>query len=352
MGKVKREISIGSRTIGGGRPIAIQSMTNTVTADIDSTVRQIRVLTAAGCEIIRVTVPDWESAAALGKIKQQINIPIVADIHFDHRLAVASIENGADKIRINPGNIGGREKVAEVVKAAKERNIPIRVGVNSGSLSRELYEKYGGATVKAMMEDLDRQVTMIEDMDYRNLVIAAKSSDILNMVAINRVMHERYDYPIHIGLTEAGTVFSGTIKSSAALAILLEEGIGDTIRYSLTADPVNEVEAAKVLLRALGLYKKGVNIISCPTCGRTKVDIIYIANELEKRTRDLEISLDVAVMGCGVNGPNEARHADLGIAGGSDGALLFKKGEIIKKVTADEALDELMVLINGFNRGD
>ncbi|HRX43057.1 MAG TPA: flavodoxin-dependent (E)-4-hydroxy-3-methylbut-2-enyl-diphosphate synthase, partial [Clostridia bacterium] len=233
-----------------------------------------------------------------------------------------------------------------------ERNIPIRVGVNSGSLSRELYEKYGGATVKAMMEDLDRQVTMIEDMDYRNLVIAAKSSDILNMVAINRVMHERYDYPIHIGLTEAGTVFSGTIKSSAALAILLEEGIGDTIRYSLTADPVNEVEAAKVLLRALGLYKKGVNIISCPTCGRTKVDIIYIANELEKRTRDLEISLDVAVMGCGVNGPNEARHADLGIAGGSDGALLFKKGEIIKKVTADEALDELMVLINGFNRGD
>jgi len=352
MGKVKREISIGSRTIGGGRPIAIQSMTNTVTADIDSTVRQIRVLTAAGCEIIRVTVPDWESAAALGKIKQQINIPIVADIHCDHRLAVASIENGADKIRINPGNIGGREKVAEVVKAAKERNIPIRVGVNSGSLSRELYEKYGGATVKAMMEDLDRQVTMIEDMDYRNLVIAAKSSDILNMVAINRVMHERYDYPIHIGLTEAGTVFSGTIKSSAALAILLEEGIGDTIRYSLTADPVNEVEAAKVLLRALGLYKKGVNIISCPTCGRTKVDIIYIANELEKRTRDLEISLDVAVMGCGVNGPNEARHADLGIAGGSDGALLFKKGEIIKKVTADEALDELMVLINGFNRGD
>lgn len=352
MGKVKREISIGSRTIGGGRPIAIQSMTNTVTADIDSTVRQIRVLTAAGCEIIRVTVPDRESAAALGKIKQQINIPIVADIHFDHRLAVASIENGADKIRINPGNIGGREKVAEVVKAAKERNTPIRVGVNSGSLSRELYEKYGGATVKAMMEDLDRQVTMIEDMDYRNLVIAAKSSDILNMVAINRVMHERYDYPIHIGLTEAGTVFSGTIKSSAALAILLEEGIGDTIRYSLTADPVNEVEAAKVLLRALGLYKKGVNIISCPTCGRTKVDIIYIANELEKRTRDLEISLDVAVMGCGVNGPNEARHADLGIAGGSDGALLFKKGEIIKKVTADEALDELMVLINGFNRGD
>lgn len=352
MENLKNEIRIGNKTIGGKYPVMIQSMTNTDTRDVDATVRQIRMLSAAGCEMVRVTVPDMESAAALGQIKNQVNIPVAADIHFDYRLAVASIENGADKIRINPGNIGSRDKVAEVVKAARERNIPIRVGVNSGSLSKELYEKYGGATVEAMMDDLDRQIAMIEDMDYLNLVIAAKSSDIRSMVAVNRLMNKKYNYPLHLGLTEAGTVFSGTIKSSAALGILLEEGIGNTIRYSLTADPVNEVEAAKVLLRSLGFYKKGINIISCPTCGRTKVDIISIANELEKRTRGLEISLDVAVMGCGVNGPNEARHADIGIAGGTDGALLFKKGEIIKKVRGDQALDELMKLINEFNRGD
>ncbi len=352
MKKLKKEIVIGNRVIGGRHDVMIQSMTNTDTCDVEATVAQIRMLTAAGCEMIRVTVPDKEAAVALGQIKKQINIPIAADIHFDYRLAIASMENGADKIRINPGNIGNREKVAEVVKVAREKDIPIRVGVNSGSLSKELYNKYGGATTEAMLDDLERQISMIEDMDYRNIVIAAKSSDIRNMVAVNRVMDERFDYPVHLGLTEAGTIFSGTIKSSAALGILLEEGIGDTIRYSLTADPVNEIEAAKVLLRSMGLYKKGVNIISCPTCGRTKVDIISIANELERRTRDLEISLDVAVMGCGVNGPNEARHADIGIAGGSNGALLFKKGEIIKKVTADEALDELMVLINEYNRGD
>ncbi|MBN1623042.1 MAG: flavodoxin-dependent (E)-4-hydroxy-3-methylbut-2-enyl-diphosphate synthase [Clostridia bacterium] len=352
MENLKNEIRIGSKTIGGKHPVMIQSMTNTDTRDVDSTVRQIRMLAAAGCEMVRVTVPDMESANALGQIKNQVNIPVAADIHFDYRLAVASIENGADKIRINPGNIGSREKVTEVVKAARARNIPIRVGVNSGSLSKELYVKYGGATIEAMMDDLNRQIAMIEDMDYRNLVIAAKSSDIRNMVEINRLMNKKYNYPLHLGLTEAGTVFSGTIKSSAALGILLHEGIGNTIRYSLTADPVNEVEAAKVLLRSLGLYKKGINIISCPTCGRTKVDIISIANELEKRTMGLEISLDVAVMGCGVNGPNEARHADIGIAGGSDGVLLFKKGEIIKKVRGDRALDELMKLINEFNRGD
>jgi (E)-4-hydroxy-3-methylbut-2-enyl-diphosphate synthase len=352
MDNLKNEIRIGNRTIGGKYPVMIQSMTNTDTRNVDATVRQIRMLSAAGCEMVRITVPDMESAVALGQIKKQVNIPVAADIHFDYRLAVASIENGADKIRINPGNIGSREKVAEVVKAARERSIPIRVGVNSGSLSKELYEKYGGATVEAMMDDLDRQVEMIENMDYRNLVIAAKSSDIRNMVAVNRVMDKKYKYPLHLGLTEAGTAFSGTIKSSAALGILLEEGIGNTIRYSLTADPINEIEAAKVLLRSLGLYKKGINIISCPTCGRTKVDIISIANELEKRTRGLEISLDVAVMGCGVNGPNEARHADIGIAAGSDGALLFKKGEIIKKVREDQALEELMKLINEFNRGE
>lgn len=350
--KLKKEISIGKKIIGGSKPVMIQSMTNTDTRDIDATVRQIRILTAAGCEMIRITVPDEESAKALKKIKEQVNIPVTADIHFDYRLAISSIENGADKIRINPGNIGNRDKVAEVVKAARERYIPIRVGVNSGSLSKKLYDKYGGASVEAMLEDLERQITMIEDMGYENLVIAAKSSDIRTMLAVNRIMHNQYNYPIHLGLTEAGTVFSGTIKSSVAIGILLEEGIGDTIRYSLTADPVNEVEAAKVLLRGLGLYKKGINIISCPTCGRTKVDIIAIANELERRTRDLDISLDVAVMGCGVNGPNEARHADVGIAGGKDEALLFKRGEIIKKVRGADVLDELIALIKNFDRGD
>jgi len=349
---IKREINIGGRVIGGDNPVMIQSMTNTDTRNVKETVEQIRILSAAGCEMIRVTVPDMEAAAALGEIKKQIKIPIAADIHFDYRLAVASIENGADKIRINPGNIGGRDRVAKVAQAAAVRNIPIRVGVNSGSLSRALYEKYGGATVEAMLDDLERQIKMLEDMDFGNLVIAAKSSDIIKMVETNRIMNKRYDYPIHLGLTEAGTLFSGSIKASAAMGILLEEGIGDTIRYSLTADPSHEVEAAKVLLRGMGLYKKGINIISCPTCGRTVVDIIKIAGELEKRTRNLDISLDVAVMGCGVNGPNEARHADLGIAGSRDGALLFKKGEIIKKVTSEEALDELMALIYEFNRGD
>lgn len=350
--KVKKKVNIGGRIIGGGMPVMIQSMTNTDTRDVIATVAQIRELSAAGCEMVRITVPDDAAAVALGEIKKQVNIPITADIHFDYRLAVAAIQNAADKIRINPGNIGGRDKVAEIVKAAKLRNIPIRVGVNSGSLSKQLYDKYGGATTEAMMEDLDRQIEMLEDMDFTDLVIAAKSSDIRKMVEVNRIMHMKYEYPMHLGLTEAGTVFSGTIKSSAALGILLLDGIGDTIRYSLTADPVNEVQAAKVLLRGLGLNKKGINIISCPTCGRTNVDIISIASELERRTRNLDISLDVAVMGCGVNGPNEARHADLGLAGGKDSALIFSKGEIIKKVTGEEALDELMELINNFNRGD
>jgi len=350
--KMKKEIMVGDVSVGGGKPVAIQSMTNTDTRDALATIAQIKSLEDVGCDIIRVSFFDKQCVENIGVLKKETTIPIVADIHYDHRIAVGCIEAGIDKIRINPGNIGNAEKVKEIVKAATERNTPIRVGVNAGSLRPELYDKYGGPTVEAMMEDLDRQVAMIEDLGYTNLIIAAKSSDMDKMIEVNRLMDSKYDYPIHIGLTEAGTVFSGTIKTSAALGILLYEGIGDTIRYSLTGDPIKEVEAAKVLLRTMGLNKKGINIISCPTCGRTKVDIINIASEIEKRTSDIETALNVAIMGCGVNGPNEARHADLGMAGGDGKALLFKKGKIVKTVREEEALDELLHMINEMTRGD
>lgn len=350
--KIKCEIMIGNVPVGGGNPIAVQSMTNTDTRDAAATTAQIKALENAGCDIVRVSFFDMECVSNITAFKDITSMPVVADIHYDHRIAIACIENGIDKIRINPGNIGNADKVKDIVKAAKEKNTPIRVGVNSGSLRPDLYDKYGGPTVDAMMEDLDRQVDMIEGFGYNNLVIAAKSSHMEKMIAVNRRMHSKYDYPIHLGLTEAGTVFSGTIKSSAALGILLHEGIGDTIRYSLTGDPVREVEAARVLLRSMGLNKKGINIISCPTCGRTKVDIIKIAAELEKKTSGMDAALDVAVMGCGVNGPNEARHADLGMAGGNGKALLFKKGEIVKTVREEDALDELLHMINEMTRGD
>ncbi|MCD6322604.1 MAG: flavodoxin-dependent (E)-4-hydroxy-3-methylbut-2-enyl-diphosphate synthase [Clostridiales bacterium] len=350
--KMKKEIIVGDVSVGGGKPIAIQSMTNTNTRDARATIAQIKSLETAGCDIIRVSFFDNQCVENISILKEETSIPIIADIHYDYRIAIGCIEAGIDKIRINPGNIGNADKVKEIVKAATERNTPIRVGVNAGSLRPELYDKYGGPTVDAMMEDLDRQVAMIEDMGYTNMIIAAKSSDLDKMITANRIMDSKYDYPIHIGLTEAGTVFSGTIKTSAALGILLYEGIGDTIRYSLTGDPVQEVEAAKVLLRTMGLNKKGINIISCPTCGRTKVDIINIASELEKRTTNIETALNVAIMGCGVNGPNEARHADLGMAGGDGKALLFKKGKIVKTVREEDALDELLHMINEMTRGD
>ncbi len=350
--KMKKEIMVGEVSVGGGKPIAIQSMTNTDTRDAQATVAQIKSLEAVGCDIIRVSFFDNQCVENVSILKEETQIPIVADIHYDHRIAIGCIEAGIDKIRINPGNIGNADKVKEIVKAASERNTPIRVGVNAGSLRPELYDKYGGPTVAAMMEDLDRQVAMIEDFGYTNMIIAAKSSDMDRLISVNRLMDSKYDYPIHIGLTEAGTVFSGTIKTSAALCILLYEGIGDTIRYSLTGDPIKEVEAAKVLLRTMGHNKKGVNIISCPTCGRTKVDIINIASELEKRTTDIKTALNVAIMGCGVNGPNEARHADLGMAGGDGKALLFKKGKIVKTVREEDALDELLHMINEMTRGD
>lgn len=350
--KLKKSIKIGSIVIGGDNPVAVQSMTNTDTHDAQATISQIKELETAGCDIIRVSFFDMDCVKNIPAIKNEIKIPLVADIHFDYKIAIACIEAGIDKIRINPGNIGNSEKVKEIIKAASEREIPIRVGVNAGSLRPELYDKYGGPTVEAMLEDLDRQISMIEDFGYTNLVIAAKSSDMAKMIEVNRIMNDRYDYPNHIGLTESGTVFSGTIKSSAALGILLNEGIGDTLRYSLTSNPIREVEAARVLLRSMGLNKKGINIISCPTCGRTKIDIIKIAAELEKRTAGIDVPLDVAVMGCGVNGPNEARHADIGIAGGSGKAVLFKKGEIVKTVREEDAVSELLHMIDEITRGD
>ena len=326
-----RVIHIGDRVIGGGNPILIQSMTNTKTEDVEATVRQIHQLEAAGCEIIRCTVPTMEAARALFEIKRQISVPLVADIHFDHKMAIAAIENGADKIRINPGNIGGKDKLAAVVAAAKERNIPIRVGVNSGSLEKELVEKYHGVTAQGIVESALNKVHMIEELGYENMVISIKSSDVLMCVRAHEILAEKTDYPLHVGITEAGTIISGNIKSSIGLALILNQGIGDTIRVSLTGDPVEEIKSAKLILRTLGLRKGGIEVISCPTCGRTKIDLISLANQVETMAAKYPLDIKVAVMGCAVNGPGEAKEADIGIAGGIGEGLLIKKGEIIKK---------------------
>lgn len=334
-------IRIGNRKIGGGNPILIQSMTNTKTEDVQATVAQILRLEAAGCEIIRCTVPTPEAARAFSEIKKQIHIPLVADIHFDYKLAVAAIENGADKIRINPGNIGSRDKVAEVIRAAKERDIPIRVGVNSGSLEKELLEKYGGVTARGIVESALKKVRLIEDLGYDNLVISIKSSDVLMCIHAHELLAEQTVYPLHIGITEAGTVMSGNIKSGVGLGIILYEGIGDTIRVSLTTDPVEEVRSARLILRTLGLRKGGIEVVSCPTCGRTRIDLIGLAAKVEEMTADIPLDLKVAVMGCAVNGPGEAREADIGIAGGVGEGLLIKKGEIIRKVPEAELLETL-----------
>ena len=336
-----KKINIGGRVIGGGSPIAIQSMTNTPTEDIEATTAQIRRLEKAGCEIIRCTVPTLEAAKALKEIKKRIGIPLVADIHFDYKMAIAAIENGADKIRINPGNIGSRENVKAVVSAAKERNIPIRVGVNSGSLEKELVEKYGGVTAQGIVESALDKVHMIEDMDYDNLVISIKSSDVMMCVRAHELLADKTPYPLHVGITESGTVNSGNIKSSIGLALILNQGIGDTIRVSLTGDPVEEIRSAKLILRTLGLRKGGIEVVSCPTCGRTKIDLIGLAEKVEKMVADIPLDIKVAVMGCVVNGPGEAKEADIGIAGGIGEGLLIKKGEIVRKVPEAELLDTL-----------
>ncbi len=337
-----RKVRIGNREIGGGSPILIQSMCNTKTEDWKSTVEQILRLEQAGCDIIRVAVPTMEAAAAVRNIKKAIHIPLVADIHFDYRLAIAAMESGADKIRINPGNIGSRERVQAVVEKAREYGVPIRVGVNSGSLEKPLLEKYGQVTAEAIVESALDKVRMIEELGYDNLVISIKSSDVMMCVQAHELIAKRTNYPLHVGITEAGTLTSGNIKSAVGLGIILNEGIGDTIRVSLTGDPVEEVKSAKMILKTLGLRKGGIEVVSCPTCGRTQIDLIALANEVETMAAEFDdLDLKVAVMGCVVNGPGEAREADLGIAGGVGNGLLIKKGEIIRKLPENELLPAL-----------
>lgn len=334
-------IHIGDVAIGGNNPVAIQSMCNTKTEDVKATVEQILKLEAAGCEIIRVAIPTMEAAEAVREIKKQINIPLVGDIHFDYRLAIAAVKNGIDKIRINPGNIGSSDRVKAVVDECKSRNIPIRVGVNSGSLEKPIIEKYGHVTAEGIVESALDKVRMIEALDYDNIVISIKSSDVLMCVKAHELIAKQTHYPLHVGITEAGTVLSGNIKSSVGLGIILHEGIGNTIRVSLTGDPVEEIKSAKLILKTLGLKKGGIEVVSCPTCGRTKIDLIGLANQVENMVQDIDLDIKVAVMGCVVNGPGEAKEADIGIAGGIGEGLLIKHGEIIKKVPEDMLLETL-----------
>ncbi len=337
-----KEVKIGNRVIGGGNPILIQSMCNTKTQDVESTVAQILELEKAGCDIIRVAVPDMDAAKALSEIKKQIHIPLVADIHFDYRLAIAAIENGADKIRINPGNIGSIDRIKAVVEAAKVKNIPIRVGVNSGSLEKNLVEKYGGVNAEGLVESALDKVKIIEDLGYDNLVISIKSSDVMMCVKAHELIADKTEHPLHVGITEAGTVTAGNIKSACGLAMILSQGIGDTIRVSLTGAPIEEIKSAKLILRTLGLRKGGIEVVSCPTCGRTQIDLIGLANKVENMVEEFsDLNIKVAVMGCVVNGPGEAKEADLGVAGGIGEGLLIKHGEIVKKLPEDQLLDAL-----------
>ena len=336
-----KEIHIGNRVIGGDNPILIQSMCNTKTEDVKATVEQILALEHAGCDIIRVAVPTMEAAAALTEIKRQIHIPLVADIHFDYRLAIAAIECGADKIRINPGNIGSRERIQAVVDKAKEYGVPIRVGVNSGSLEKPLVEKYGGVTAEGLVESALDKVALIEQMGYDNLVISIKSSDVMMCVKAHELIAKKTHYPLHVGITEAGTVIAGNIKSAVGLGLILSQGIGDTIRVSLTGSPLEEIKSAKLILKTLGLRRGGVEVVSCPTCGRTQIDLIGLANQVETLVQGYPLDIKVAVMGCVVNGPGEAKEADLGVAGGIGEGLLIRKGEIVKKLPESELLPAL-----------
>lgn len=341
-----REIAIGSVKIGGDNPIAIQSMCNTDTRDVKQTVEQIKKLEAAGCEIIRVAVPDMEAAEALYEIKKQINIPLVADIHFDYRLALKAIENGIDKLRINPGNIGSEDRIKAVVEAAKARKIPIRIGVNSGSLEKDILEKYGEVTPQGLVESALRHIRILEKYDFHDIVVSIKASNVPFSLAAYSILSKEVDYPLHLGITESGTIWTGSIKSSVGIGAILAMGIGDTIRVSLTGDPVEEIKTAKEILKSLDLRKFGVEFVSCPTCGRTEIDLIGIAQKVEKLLENVNKDIKVAVMGCAVNGPGEARGADIGIAGGKGYGLIFKKGEILKKCKEDELIDELMKEIN------
>ncbi|MCM1120005.1 MAG: flavodoxin-dependent (E)-4-hydroxy-3-methylbut-2-enyl-diphosphate synthase [bacterium] len=347
-----KSVQIGGVAIGGGAPVAIQSMTNTRTEDVAATVEQIHRLERAGCEIVRCTVPTLEAAEAIRQIKRQIHIPLVADIHFDYKMAIVAMENGADKIRINPGNIGSAQKVKAVVDVARERSIPIRVGVNSGSLERNLLEKYGGVTAEGIVESAMDKVHMIEDLGYDNLVISIKSSDVLMCVKAHELLATQTLYPLHVGITEAGTVQSGNIKSAAGLGIILYQGIGDTVRVSLTGDPVEEIKSAKLILRTLGLRRGGIEVVSCPTCGRTRIDLIGLATQVEELVEDYPLDIKVAVMGCAVNGPGEAREADIGIAGGDGEGLLFRKGEIVRKMPEGELLAALKEELEHWGEGD
>jgi len=337
-----RKVRVGDLYIGGDAPITIQSMTNTKTSDVEATVRQIRALEEAGCDIVRVAVPDMEAAEAIARIKQSIHIPLVADIHFDYRLALKAMDGGADKIRINPGNIGSKDRVKEVVDKAREKGIALRIGVNSGSLEKELLNKYGRVTAQALVESALGHVRILEELNFFDTVISIKSSDVVMALEAHRLLAEKTDYPLHIGITEAGTIYRGTIKSAVGIGAMLLSGIGDTVRVSLTGDPVEEIKAAKEILRACGLYQKGVVFVSCPTCGRTQIDLIGIAEKVEAALADCDKPIKVAVMGCVVNGPGEAREADIGIAGGKDSAVIFKKGEILRKVKESEIVDALL----------
>lgn len=348
--KDTKVVKIGDRIIGGKNPILIQSMTNTKTEDVKATVEQINRLAAAGCDIIRCAVPTMEAAEALTEIKKQIAIPLVADIHFDYRLAIAAMEHGADKIRINPGNIGSKERVQAVVDVAKERNIPIRVGVNSGSLEKDLVEKYHGVTAEGIVESALDKVHLIEDMGYDNLVISIKSSDVMMCVKAHELIAEQTNHPLHVGITEAGTIISGNIKSSIGLGLILNRGIGDTIRVSLTGDPLEEIKSAKLILRTLGLRKGGIEVVSCPTCGRTRINLIELANQVENMVADIPLDIKVAVMGCVVNGPGEAKEADIGIAGGVGEGLIIKHGQIDRKVPENQLLSELRKELLNWNK--
>ena len=343
---MSRQIMVGGVPVGGGAPVSIQSMCNTPTADVEATVAQIRALAAAGCDIVRVAVPDLEAARAIGAIKAQIPIPLVADIHFDYRLALEAAEQGVDKIRINPGNIGGPDRVEAVARACMERRIPIRVGVNGGSLEKDLLAKYGGPTPEAMVESALGHIRLLEKYGFEDICVSLKASSVPVTMKAYQLMAEKYDYPLHLGVTEAGTAQMGELKAAAGIGGLLALGIGDTVRVSLTADPVEEVYAARRILKAIGLRKDGPELISCPTCGRTKIDLIPMARQVEELLKTVDKPVTVAVMGCVVNGPGEARHADVGLAGGDGEGVLFKHGEIVKKVPEDQLVPELMKLID------